>query len=163
LQLGPEVSARRTHLSLRVRLDPDGDDLVPTVETMRAGPAVLSLKPARYPKSALRRRVSALILAHFDVTPAGEVTELRIEGDHDGLFRAAVEEALHAWRFAPESRGGTPVASPMCVPFRFTIVGAKAESPEHDALHCPEQPRGVRAPGQRPGFDEIEISARRGR
>ncbi|HET7729208.1 MAG TPA: energy transducer TonB [Usitatibacter sp.] len=58
-----------------------------------------------FPPQAIRQGLSGRVIAHVVVTPAGNVTEVRIIQSTNRLFDREVIRALSQWRFNPEPVG----------------------------------------------------------
>jgi len=135
----------------------DGDEYVVSVRDVSAGPRVSRLTPPRWPVPHMQR---ASVIAEFVVGANGALGELRVEVlEGPEVFAEAVREALADWRFEAEQIDGAAVASPLCVPFRFTVGKTKAAAADASACRLPRE--GVRAEAQSALWQEIEVTARR--
>jgi hypothetical protein len=146
-----------TWLTGQFVLREDGDEYVVSVREMSAGPRILRVVPPRWPVPHMQR---ASVVAEFVVGADGTLGELRVEMlEGPKVFAEAVREALADWRFEAERIDGAAVASPLCVPFRFTVGKTKATAADASACRLPRE--GVRAEAQSTLWQEIEVTARR--
>jgi len=78
-------------------------------------------KPA-YPTMALKRGMQGLVLLSVEVSPKGQPLAVLIKQSSGFvLLDKAALKAVHAWRFAPATRGGIPVAARVDIPIRFSL------------------------------------------
>jgi TonB family protein len=77
----------------------------------------------RYPRAAVRQRVSGEVLAQFVVDTTGRVdmSKFRILHSSDQVFSDAVREAIPAERFFPAEREGQLVPELLQMPFAFRL------------------------------------------
>lgn len=154
------AASLRTHVVAMLLLEPRGEDFELRLEQPALGPRLVERRAPRYPSPALPARREAHLVARFTVTAEGLPRDVQIEARRtDEAFAAAVREALKSWRFEPEQRDGAPVATPMCVPFRFTFAGQQREPEVQD---CPDLPGRARVAGQPVGLAEVEVTVSKG-
>jgi protein TonB len=83
----------------------------PPTPPVQAQPAVRREYKAAYrvepsfPPQAIRQGLNGRVIAHVVVTPAGNVSEVRIISSTNRLFDREVIRALSQWRFNPEPVG----------------------------------------------------------
>jgi protein TonB len=75
-----------------------------------------------YPIQSLRRREEGVVLLDVNVRPSGTpaAVALRKTSGHPELDKAAIE-AVWRWSFEPARVDGTPIASDVVVPVRFSL------------------------------------------
>lgn len=86
-------------------------------------PRLIYSRPPVYTNDAMRARISGTVLLECIVEPDGTVRQLKILRSLDpvyGLDEQAIK-AVRAWRFAPATRHGEPVAVVVTVETAFTI------------------------------------------
>ena len=93
----------------------------PPVATQAPTPIAGQSPPPDYPRRALRRGDSGVVLLRVDVGPDGIPTSVGIvrSSRSRDLDRAAVA-AVERWRFRPALADGRPVAGSVDVPIEFT-------------------------------------------
>ena len=102
---------------------------VPTVLPPPALVAARSLTGAGdlippYPDDKLREGQEANIRLRLSIDASGRVTAVAPVGNADASFlSAARRHILKRWKYAPATRGGTPVASSQVVTIRFRLDG----------------------------------------
>jgi TonB family protein len=149
----------RTWLSGEFVLREIGAEYEVSLRTVEAGPRLARIRSPRYPQSSLRRREAGTVIAEFVVGTDGQVGQLRTRAlVGDAAFARAVDDALPKWRFEPERIDGRAVASPLCVPFRFSLRG-RPLPPAPSVEDCDGQPRGPLAPGQDRLRELVEVTA----
>lgn len=81
-------------------------------------------KPS-YPRMALKRGMQGVVVVSVEVSPRGMALAVKIKksSGYSPLDNAALK-AVQAWRFAPATRGGVPVAATVDVPIRFALNDA---------------------------------------
>jgi TonB family protein len=157
----PGTAGVRTHVDSMLMLQPEGEDVVLHLYEPGAGPKLRRILPPRYPGNALRGRLEGYVVAIFQVDPAGEPATIRLlPGPGSEAFEPAVRGALRQWRFEPEQRGGAPITSTVCAPFRFTIAGRTGEP---ETQPCPALEDRVAVAGEVRPLPEIEVTASRAR
>jgi TonB family protein len=126
----------RTTIQVRLRFEPEGDDLRARVTLLTGAGAWDRMTPPRYPSDALRRRESALVTARVVYDAAGRFDPQRsgvervqrggkrgVAGDDGGpfekSFRAATLEVIRQWRYLPDEVDGQPIAAEFLVPVTF--------------------------------------------
>ncbi len=63
--------------------------------------------PPRWPRRALQKGISGVVVMHFDIDTAGEPKDVRVVySDPAGLFDEGSVAAIRRWRFAPEMVNG---------------------------------------------------------
>ena len=72
--------------------------------------------PPLYPEIARRMRLAGIVIVRATVQANGVVSETHVESGHP-LLRAAAEDAVHHWRFAPDSGPSECVVS---ISFEYT-------------------------------------------
>lgn len=81
-------------------------------------------KPS-YPPLAQRRAMQGVVLLVVEVSPKGLPSQVKVKKSSGFmLLDKAALKAVRAWRFAPGTRGGVPVAATVEVPIRFTLNDA---------------------------------------
>lgn len=78
--------------------------------------------PPAYPPEALRRKLEACVLAAVTVSPAGDVTAVRIiRADHPEIFGQSVIDAQMAAHYAPARNGGEAIESQVMTVAAFVL------------------------------------------
>ena len=86
--------------------------LLRDVEVPGPQPSPLLRALPKYPKRALDSGIEGTVELVYDVTPAGQVSNPRIEEASNGLFGSAVLSAAAIWTFEPAHVEGAAVAAP---------------------------------------------------
>jgi TonB family protein len=95
------------------------------VQIVRGGENLLHGSRPEYPKRAIERRVSGLVVVDVSVDDSGEVSDARVTSGPDELRRATLEAVL-GWHFSPGAARGTTQQ----VEVQFNVPTLEAESRE---------------------------------
>jgi protein TonB len=80
-------------------------------------------RPPTYPRQARRMGWEGRVLLRVRVDDRGRVDTVRLgRSSGHGLLDRAALDAVRRWRFAPATRGATPVAAWIDVPIRFRLT-----------------------------------------
>jgi protein TonB len=95
----------------------------PTPKTLRVGGSIQPPRKLRhvapvYPPIAQQARVTGTVILEAVLSPAGEVTDVKVLRSVPLLDAAAID-AVKQWRYAPTLLNGTPVSVLMTVTVRF--------------------------------------------
>jgi periplasmic protein TonB len=75
-----------------------------------------------YPPGLLQKEIEGTATLRVLIGPDGRVREAQVvRASHPDFGKAAVKQALDAWRFKPATRGDTPVEDWQTLSVRFTI------------------------------------------
>jgi TonB family protein len=107
--MAPEVVDRAMHKMIRQQLG--------TIQTAGPKPLIAPLPP--YPDSLRDKKIQGQAVVSFKVTPEGRATEAAVVSADDPAFGTAALAALNDWWFVPAVKDGTPVATPVRLPFKF--------------------------------------------
>ncbi|MFQ5562989.1 MAG: energy transducer TonB [Parvularculaceae bacterium] len=89
----------------------------PTVGTGGYDGPIIRTRPV-YPQRCLARGVEGSVLVQFDVTPEGDVVNVRIIDSPDSCFNRAVLRSVTQWKYSPATdANGKPV-------MRYNVVSA---------------------------------------
>lgn len=82
---------------------PEPGDIVSigTTPTIRIAP--------QYPENCRSRNAQGRVVAQFDVTPEGNVVNVRITETADGCFSRTVRNTVSRWKYPPAFENGRPV------------------------------------------------------
>jgi periplasmic protein TonB len=83
---------------------------------------VRQVRPA-YTSEAMRAKVQGTVLLQCTVTPAGDVTDVRVIRSLDPVFGLDQEaiKAARGWKFTPGTRMGQPVAVEITIELMFSL------------------------------------------
>lgn len=97
----------------------------PMVAAEIAARPIAGRTPApRYPRQALRRGESGVVLVRAEIGPDGVPTSVSVaNSSHSRLLDRAAVEAVRRWRFEPARRGGQPIVGTVTVPIAFNPEG----------------------------------------
>jgi TonB family protein len=80
------------------------------------------MPPPAYPKEAANAGITGRVVVIVDVAPDGSPAGVKIETSKPaGVFDAVVLKAVRAWKFAPATKHGRPIAGRVRVPIDFDI------------------------------------------
>jgi TonB family protein len=128
-----DVSGASQHLHAAVDAGLDGEELAGAASALEraqaaATPAVIPESQLQrqhfvspvYPPDALAKGLSGAVELEFTVTPAGDVTDIKVEAaEPRGVFERAAITALSQSRYRPVERDGAAVAQRARVRLRF--------------------------------------------
>lgn len=96
------------------------------VERTPIGPGAIAapvIKHApQYPESCRSRGAEGDVLVQFDVTPKGDVVNIRILESADSCFNRTVRNTVAKWKFPPAGEGRTARRSGLVERFSFQLV-----------------------------------------
>lgn len=75
----------------------------------------------RYPQYVRRRDAFGDVNVEFEVTPSGAVSNATLVGQPHPFLAALSIESLLRWKFAPLTRGGTPVTARLKFKFVYRL------------------------------------------
>lgn len=102
--------------SKRQKVDPVEVAPPTTIDPPRGGPGgPVSVKPIirvapPYPEACASKGVEGVVLVQFDVTPEGNVANVKVISSPNACFNRAVIKAVSGWKYPPDYRDGRPVA-----------------------------------------------------
>jgi protein TonB len=86
-------------------------------------PKLVSQSAPAYTYSLRRDEIVGRVVVSFRVTPAGNVTDAAIVSSTQKRLEKPTLVALAAWKFAPATKTGTPVAYRMLQTVIFSLPG----------------------------------------
>jgi protein TonB len=87
------------------------------------GPEIVRWSRPQYPRKALARRLTGLVVLRIAIDHEGRPTEVGVEREAGHGFDEAAAEAAMRSLFAPAMRDGRPVACVALLPVRFQLEG----------------------------------------
>lgn len=125
----PQVT--RTFLKTQILVEPNGADMALRIGRVTTGPRALHMVAPRYPESAARAGISAMVTAVLRVEPDGTVAFESLDYFRPGKRTASREEfveatraALAQWKYTPERVGEHDVPVQVRIPVEFCAPGA---------------------------------------
>ena len=92
-------------------------------------PRVLSNVDPKYSEEARKAKVQGKVVVSFDLTVAGEPTNLKVtKGLGSGLDEQAIE-AVMQWRYRPATKDGEPVSVHVAVDVNFRLLDDELKAP----------------------------------
>lgn len=119
--LNANTTSPESHLSLSGRLEKFDPKLVSAAADK--APTYRSLKPPRYPQSAIDAGVSGWVLLRARIGADGQVREVDVEkAEPQGVFDEVAVTAAKDWSFEPAVEQGSPVEQWVQLPICFSLV-----------------------------------------
>lgn len=86
---------------------PDPVKVEPVGGAMPMGGPSIKITPT-YPEGCRSKGAEGVVVVEFDVTPEGDVTNVRITSSPDRCFDRPIRNAVAKWKYPPASNNGRP-------------------------------------------------------
>lgn len=92
-----------------------------SLSAAETGPTAISQEAPTFPYNELKSGCDGAVLAAFTITAKGDVVDASVVSSTMRAFDRPTLNALKKWKFAPATRGGVAVSTPICQLFVFIV------------------------------------------